>query len=477
MENVTASTPDGIAELNRLHALQRTAQRAEPTPSHRVRQARLRALRDELLKRKNALAAAVDADFSARSPHETLMCEIFVVLEAIKHLQKNLKDWMSPRERTLSWIFQPAAARVVLQPLGVVGVIAPWNYPIQLSLIPLVTALAAGNRVLIKPSEFTPRTNQVLTELLAACLPEDVAAIIPGDVKVAVAFSQLEFDHLFFTGSTSVGRHVMRAAADNLTPVTLELGGKSPAIVHERYPLSVAAESIAFGKLLNAGQTCIAPDYVLVPRNRVDAFVEAFQAHARKSYPCFMDNDNYTSIINERHHARLQALIEDAESKGARILPLEAVDASRKADHNKMVPVIVLDGTDEMELLQDEIFGPILPVIPYDTLDDALNHVNERPRPLALYYFDHDKTRIQRVLNETTSGGVTINDTMLHVAAECLPFGGVGPSGMGAYHGQEGFEAFSHKKGVFLQSRLNSASLVRPPYGRIFDAMMKIFVR
>lgn len=475
----SVSTPEsaGVAELNRLFSLQRTAERAASNPPFKVRRDRLRALQSSLMAKRTALAEAVDADFGGRSQDETLLLEIYVVLESIKHLLKHTREWMLPRQRSMSWVMQPATGRVVLQPLGVVGIIGPWNYPVQLSLIPLATAIAAGNRSLIKPSEFTPHTNQVLAELLADCLPDEVAALTPGGVDVAVAFSQQPFDHLFFTGSTSVGRHVMRAAADNLVPVTLELGGKSPAIVNEHFPLGVAAERIAFGKLINAGQTCIAPDYALVQRDQVDAFVDAFSAAAKKSYPTWLDNKDFTAIVNDRHYTRLQGLLTDAQDKGARLVPLNHASETEDPAAHKMIPTLVLDPTDDMAILQDEIFGPLLPVVPYDTLDDALAYVNDHPRPLALYYFDHDKTRVDQVLNGTTSGGATINDTVLHVAADSLPFGGVGPSGMGAYHGQEGFETFSHKKGVLLQARVNTATLARPPYGRTFRALMKALVR
>ncbi len=475
MTPVTA--PAGLAELNRLFALQRDAERASSNPPFKVRRDRLRALKSSLMANQKALAEAVDADFQGRSHDETLMLEVFVALEAIKHLLKHTREWMLPRQRPMSWVMQPATAQVVLQPLGQIGIIGPWNYPVQLVLVPVFTALAAGNRALVKPSEFTPATNQVLSELLAEAVPEDVAALSTGGVDVAVAFSQLPFDHLFFTGSTSVGRHVMRAAADNLVPVTLELGGKSPTIVHKRFPMAVAAESIAFGKFINAGQTCIAPDYALIQREQVDAFVDAFSAAARKSYPTWLDNKNYTAIVNSRHYDRLRGLRDDAAAKGARIVPLNHAEETEDPATQKMIPALVLDATEDMEILSDEIFGPLLPVIPYDTLDDALAYVNDHPRPLALYYFDHDKARIDQVLNNTTSGGVTVNDTVLHAAAESLPFGGVGPSGMGSYHGQEGFETFSHKKGVFHQARLNSASLVRPPYGKTFRTLMKVLMR
>ncbi len=471
-----ALTPTSELEhLNQTFEAQRAAYRAQPVATYGQRKERLTALHRELLERKDQLAEAVDADFGGRSRHETLLAEVFIASQSLKQLRSHLREWMQPRQRPVSLVFQPATAQVVPQPLGLVGIISPWNYPVQLALVPIATALAAGNRVLLKPSEFTPNTAQALSELLGACLPSDVAAVTPGEVEVAVAFSQLPFDHLFFTGSTSVGRHIMRAAADNLTPVTLELGGKSPAIVHPRYPIATAAERIAAGKLFNAGQTCIAPDYALVPRGRLDEFVQAFGAAAKRMYPSFVDNPDYTAIINDRHRDRLQALLTDAEAKGAQVRPLDS--SSEAAPNGKLPPSIVLGATEDMGILQDEIFGPLLPVMPYDALDDAIRYVNDHPRPLALYYFDHDQGRVDRVLAETTSGGVCVNDTLLHCAEENLPFGGVGPSGMGAYHGPEGFENLSHRKAVFQQSRINGAGLFAPPFGRLVDGALKFLLR
>jgi coniferyl-aldehyde dehydrogenase len=380
---------------------------------------------------------------------------------------------MKPARRRVGLAFQPASARVVYQPLGVVGIIVPWNYPLYLAIGPLIGALAAGNRVMLKLSESTPSTGLLLKSLLAQIFPEDQVAVVLGEADLGIAFSQLPFDHLLFTGSTSVGRQVMRAAAEHLTPVTLELGGKSPAIVSAEVPLADAAERIAFGKTLNAGQTCVAPDYVLVPKNRVDGFVEAYRSVIRRFYPQLADNPDYTSIINERHHTRLQRYLEDAQGKGARVLPLFDQGQERRMPH-----CLLLDVNDDMQVMQDEIFGPILPIVPYDDIEQALAYINARPRPLALYYFGYDKAEQHRVLRHTHSGGVCLNDTLLHVAQDDLPFGGVGPSGMGHYHGHEGFLTFSKAKGVFIKQRLNAARLIYPPYGKGLQKLIyKLFVR
>jgi coniferyl-aldehyde dehydrogenase len=362
---------------------------------------------------------------------------------------------------------------VVYQPLGVVGVIVPWNYPLYLAVGPMVGALAAGNRVMLKLSESTPATGLLLKELLARIFPEDLVCVVLGEADVGVAFSRLPFDHLLFTGSTSVGKHVMRAAAENLTPVTLELGGKSPAIVSRDVPLKDAAERIAFGKTLNAGQTCVAPDYVLVPEDRVGAFVEAYRQAVKGFYPTLADNADYTAIINERQLARLNGYVSDATSKGALLIPLFEQGQGRRMPHS-----VLLNVSDEMTVMQDEIFGPLLPIVPYRDLEQAFAYINQRPRPLALYYFGYDKREQHRVLHETHSGGVCLNDTLLHVAQDDMPFGGIGPSGMGHYHGHEGFLTFSKAKGVLIKQRFNAARLIYPPYGRSIQKLIqKLFIR
>jgi acyl-CoA reductase-like NAD-dependent aldehyde dehydrogenase len=382
---------------------------------------------------------------------------------------------MKPQKKSPSIWFRPGRARIIPQPLGVVGIIVPWNYPLFLAISPLAAALAAGNRVMLKMSEFTPRTGELLAELIARHFTADDVAVVLGDAAVGADFARLPFDHLLFTGSTKVGHDIMRMAADNLTPVTLELGGKSPVIVGPDYPLEKAAERIMVGKLLNAGQTCIAPDYVLLPAGREQEFVDAARTVVARCFPAMATTPDYTSIINERHYQRLQGYVSDAQERGARIEPLSM--AAADATQRKLPPLALLDVNDDMRVMQDEIFGPLLPVLPYADLDAAISYVNRHPRPLALYYFGHDGAARDRVLNETVAGGVTVNDTILHIAQEELPFGGVGPSGMGQYHGIEGFRTFSKQKAVFYQSGLNGMALFNPPYGALFERLTKFLIR
>ncbi len=462
-----------IEALEPLLAAQRAAYRANPMPSAEQRRAWLKALRELILGENQALIKAVSRDFSNRAAEETLLAEIMPSLHGIDYASKRLGKWMKPSRRSVGLAFQPAAAKVVYQPLGVVGVIVPWNYPLYLAFGPLIGALAAGNRVMIKMSESTPATSQLVKELLARIFPEDMVAVVLGEAEVGQAFSRLPFDHLLFTGATSIGKHVMRAAAENLVPVTLELGGKSPAIVSADVPLADAAERIAFGKTMNAGQTCVAPDYVLVPQDRLEGFVAAYRAAVQRFYPKLENNPDYTAIINERQLGRLKGYIADAEAKGAQLVPLFPGDQGRRLAHS-----LVLNVSDEMKLMQEEIFGPLLPIVPYQHLDEAFAYINDRPRPLALYYFGYDKGEQQRVLHETHSGGVCLNDTLLHVAQDDMPFGGVGPSGMGHYHGHEGFLTFSKAKGVLIKQRFNAARLIYPPYGTAIQKLIqKLFIR
>ena len=462
-----------IEALEPLLAAQRAAYRANPMPSAEQRRAWLKALRELILGEKQALIEAVSRDFSNRAAEETLLAEIMPSLHGIDYASKRLGKWMKPSRRSVSLAFQPAAAKVVYQPLGVVGVIVPWNYPLYLAFGPLIGALAAGNRVMIKMSESTPATSQLVKELLARIFPEDMVAVVLGEAEVGQAFSRLPFDHLLFTGATSIGKHVMRAAAENLVPVTLELGGKSPAIVSADVPLADAAERIAFGKTMNAGQTCVAPDYVLVPQDRLEGFVAAYRTAVQRFYPKLENNPDYTAIINERQLGRLKGYIADAEAKGAQLVQLFPGDQGRRLAHS-----LVLNVSDEMKLMQEEIFGPLLPIVPYQRLDEAFAYINDRPRPLALYYFGYDKGEQQRVLHETHSGGVCLNDTLLHVAQDDMPFGGVGPSGMGHYHGHEGFLTFSKAKGVLIKQRFNAARLIYPPYGTAIQKLIqKLFIR
>ncbi|UST58626.1 coniferyl aldehyde dehydrogenase [Pseudomonas moraviensis] len=459
--------------LDRQFQAQRAAYAANPMPPAAQRQQWLKALRDLLNAERQALIEAISADFSHRSADETLLAELMPSLHGIHYASRHLKKWMKPSRRKVGMAFQPASAKVVYQPLGVVGVIVPWNYPLYLAVGPMVGALAAGNRVMLKLSESTPATGLLLKQLLARIFPEDLVCVVLGEADVGMAFSRLPFDHLLFTGSTSVGKHVMRAAAENLTPVTLELGGKSPAIVSRDVPLKDAAERIAFGKTLNAGQTCVAPDYVLVPEDRLGAFVEAYRQAVKGFYPTLADNADYTAIINERQLARLNAYISDATSKGALLIPLFEQGQGRRMPHS-----VLLNVSDEMSVMQDEIFGPLLPIVPYRDLEQAFAYINQRPRPLALYYFGYDKREQHRVLHETHSGGVCLNDTLLHVAQDDMPFGGIGPSGMGHYHGHEGFLTFSKAKGVLIKQRFNAARLIYPPYGTSIQKLIqKLFIR
>jgi coniferyl-aldehyde dehydrogenase len=462
-----------LDQLQSLFDTQRRAYAANPMPPAAQRQQWLKALRDLLSDERQALINAISQDFSHRSADETLFAELMPSLHGIHYASKHLKGWMKPSRRAVGIAFQPASAKVIYQPLGVVGVIVPWNYPLYLAIGPLVGALAAGNRVMLKLSESTPATGELLKALLAKIFPEDLVCVVLGEAEVGMAFSKLPFDHLLFTGATSIGKHVMRAAAEHLTPVTLELGGKSPAIVSADVPLKDAAERIAFGKALNAGQTCVAPDYVLVPEDRVDAFVEAYTQAVHGFFPTLADNPDYTAIINERQLARLNAYVKDATDKGATLIPLYDQGQARRMAHS-----LLLNVSDDMTVMQDEIFGPVLPIVPYRGIDQAFAYINQRPRPLALYYFGYNKGEQDRVLHETHSGGVCLNDTLLHVAQDDMPFGGIGPSGMGHYHGHEGFLTFSKAKGVLVKQRLNAAKLIYPPYGKSIQKLIqKLFVR
>jgi coniferyl-aldehyde dehydrogenase len=471
----TEAAAPTAASLEAQLARMKEAQRRSGAPSYDDRLRSLERLERAVITRKNAIADAISRDFGNRSRHESLVAEVFLVIGAIKHAKANLKDWMDPQERETGFAFLPARIELLSQPLGVVGIISPWNYPVQLALSPLVGVLAAGNRAILKPSELVPETSALLHDLIADTFAPDHVTVVTGGPDVGEAFSRLPFDHLVFTGSTRVGKVVMRAAAENLVPVTLELGGKSPAIVAKDFSIASAAERIMAGKLFNAGQTCIAPDYVLVPEDKRDAFVEACKAAACRMYPTLAKNPDYTAIVNEKHLARLQGYVSDARERGAKVVECNATGESLDGTH-KMVPTLITDASDESVVMQEEIFGPVLPIHGYKSLDEAIGYVNDHPRPLALYLFSHDRATTDRVLGETISGGVTVNETMLHVAQEDLPFGGVGPSGMGHYHAREGFENFSKRKPVFRQARINTTGLLRPPYGKTVNALLKFLV-
>ncbi|WP_087658017.1 coniferyl aldehyde dehydrogenase [Caballeronia terrestris] len=457
--------------------VQRAACLASPPPDLALRLDRLARLERMTEREAPRLIEAIREDFGHRSTHETRLIDFEMILSAIRHARKHLRGWMKTRRAPTSLSFRPGCNVLMRQPLGVVGVIAPWNYPYQLSMGPVVPALAAGNRVMVKLSEFTPRFAQAMREAAPRYFQADEFAIVTGGVEAAEAFSQLPFDHLVFTGSTAVGRRVALAAAANLTPVTLELGGKSPAIIDPSADLDAAAASLVYGKLLNAGQTCIAPDYALVPAGLRDAFAKALIAAAQRLFPAAASNPDYTSIINERQYRRLTGLIGDARKQGALCVPLGEAGKDAKAPLGgwRLPPTLMLDVKPDMAVMREEIFGPILPVLTYGgDVGEAITFVAARDRPLALYWYGRDTANRDRVLSETVSGGVTVNDCLWHFGQESQPFGGVGASGIGAYHGEWGFRALSKEKPVFLQSRINGMRFMYPPYGARFEQMLKL---
>ena len=473
-------------DLRALFDAQYHASRAHVAVPLVVKRERLLRMRKLLDEHGGTLAAAVEADFGVRSPRLTEVADMFVLHTLIAHTLKHLARWMRPQKVRTPLYLLPASARIERQPLGVVGVISPWNYPVQLALAPAITALAAGNRVMIKPSELTPHTSAQLERLLAQFFTPDEVCVVQGDAAVASAFAALPFDHLVFTGSTAVGRKVAQAAAVNLTPTTLELGGKSPCILDADCRLEDAALKIAHGKLLNAGQTCIAPDYVLLPRGSEGAFADAYRAAVAKLFPRIAGNKDYASIISPRHLARLRTMLQQAQTQGAEVLSMDPAPDKPVAPgaatldgatHRQMAPVLVLGATSEMQLMQEEIFGPILPVVSYDRLDDAIAHINAGPRPLALYWFGNSDAVRDDVLARTVSGGVSVNDTLMHIAHDNLPFGGVGDSGWGAYHGEPGYLRFCHQKSVLIQSRWSLGALFYPPYGARLDSTLKLLRR
>ena len=468
----------GVDDLRSVLDEQRAAFERLGPPSPTVRRAALRKLELMVTGNRVPLTEALKEDFGSRSATETEIAEVVGSVHSLRYARRHLPRWAMPRLRGTSIWFLPGTNRVVAQPKGVVGIISPWNYPVHLTLAPLAAAVAAGNRVMVKMSELTPSTAALLARLVAEQFPRDEIFVTGGEVEVARRFSALPFDHLLFTGSTAVGRDVMRAAAENLTPVTLELGGKSPAVVDEGYPIEWAAQRITWGKLFNAGQTCVAPDYVLVPAGSEQRFAEAALAAARRLQPEPAADAEVTAIVSDHHYERVRALVDDARAKGATVTAAaepETLAAQRK------FPFTVVTGVDDgMRLAQEEIFGPVLPVIGYPALDAAVDYVNARPRPLALYVFSKEASARRRILSGTTSGGVTVNDTLLHYLQDASPFGGVGPSGMGAYHGREGFDTFSHHKAVFTQrgvAGLTGTQMLYPPYGRLSRALLRLMRR
>lgn len=415
------------------------------------------------------LSEAMAADFGHRSLDQSKLTDIDGGIGPLKHAKKHLRHWMKPEKRKVMFplgIFG-ARGRIEYQPLGVVGCISPWNFPVQLTFSPLGGIFGAGNRTMIKPSEFTAQTSELMKELFAEAFDEEEVAVFTGGPDVGGAFSRLPFDHLLFTGATSIAKHVMKAAAENLVPVTLELGGKSPVVIGRSADMQLAATNIMAGKTMNAGQICLAPDYVFLPEESRDEFVDAARESVANMYANIKDNPDYTSIVNERHYDRLNSYLDDAREKGANVVEINPADEDfSQQEHHRIPPTIVLDPTDEMKVMQDEIFGPILPVKQYKDLDESIDYINDHDRPLGLYYFGQNAAEENKVLTRTTSGGVTVNDVIMHVAQEDLPFGGIGPSGMGSYHGIDGFRNFSHAKAIYSQSKTVSklAAAMRPPY-------------
>jgi len=462
---------------------QKAAQLRDGAPSVETRVDRLDRCVRLLIDYRGRIEEALNADFGARSREATAFTDVAASIGPLKHARANLQRWMRPERRPTSppllGLFG-AKCEVRCQPKGVVGVISPWNFPVNLTFAPLAGVLAAGNRAMIKPSEYTPATSALLAEMFGKAFSEEEITVVTGGPEVGEAFARLAFDHLVFTGATAVARHVMRAAADNLTPLTLELGGKSPVIIGRSADLPTAAARIMNGKTLNAGQICLAPDYVLAPGEKLDDFVGAARASVHRMFPTLRDNPDYTAIVAQRHYDRIMGYLDDARSKGARIVELkpEGEDLTQQ-EHRKIAPTLVLDPTDDMKIMQEEIFGPVLPVKTYANVTDAIAYVNAHPRPLGLYYFGDDPAEREAVLASTTSGGVTVNDVVFHVAQEDLPFGGVGPSGMGAYHGRDGFLEFSHRRAIYTQLKRDIGPLValRPPYGEGIRKMLQSQIR
>ncbi|HEU4624079.1 MAG TPA: coniferyl aldehyde dehydrogenase [Steroidobacteraceae bacterium] len=457
-------------DLVRLLDLQRAAQLAQGEPPARVRIDRIDRCIDLLVAHRNELCEAVACDFGQRPAAITRSMDILPSVLALKHARRNLRRWMRPERRGLQFPLRlpGTRARIMYQPLGVVGIISPWNFPIGLCFDPLASVLAAGNRCLIKPSELTPQTSALMQRLVAASFDAAEVAVVTGGRDVGERFAALPFDHLLFTGSPAVGRRVMAAAAERLVPVTLELGGKCPVVVGRSADLTAVVDRVLTGKLANAGQVCLAPDHVYLPREWLEDFVGRARAWVARAYPGLPDNGDYTSIVNARHYERLEALVADAINKGAHVVPVAGAGDSCSRQRRLFAPQLVLNASDDMRIMREEIFGPLLPVLAYDRLDEAIAGINTRPRPLALYYFGKDIREQRHVLTHTLSGGVTVNDVAMHYLAEELPFGGVGESGMGAYHGEHGFRRFSHARSVLEQSRFDLAGLAgsRPPYGK-----------
>jgi len=474
--NVAQQTPQNAQSLQALLSLQKKDFIDSTKWTLQQRTTLLKQLKMGLLSQQQALVDALESDYGQRPAQDSLIADILPCVMNINYTIKRLKKWMKPSRRHAGLLLSPATVRVEYHPLGVVGIMVPWNFPVMLSIGPLITAIAAGNRAMLKLSEFTPHTNKVLISLLNGIFDQTQVAVVEGEADVAAQFSALAFDHLIFTGSTTVGRHVMRAAAENLTPVTLELGGKSPVVIAPDMPIDSAVERLIYGKCLNAGQICVAPDYILCPAEKVDEFINEYKLQFSKMYDSNSDRKDYANIINNSQHRRLLSWLSDAKEKGATVIA--ANDQPIDQSSRNMATQLVINTTDDMLIMQQEIFGPILPIVSYEKIEQAISYINDRPHPLALYIMSFDKASQRQLLDNTRSGGVCINDTIMHVAADDAPFGGIGPSGMGHYHGHEGFKTFSKAKTVLARGRINTGKLVHPPYDTFIQRLMlKIFLR
>jgi len=466
---------DMLAVLER----QRTAFTAARPEALSVRHDRLERCATLLKEHGEAFAKAMSADFGHRSHEQSMLTDIMPSVSIVRYSQKRMKHWSRPEKRHVNFPLNLLGARaeVRYEPKGVIGIVAPWNFPVGLTMAPLAQAFAAGNRAMLKPSEFTERTSELMQELFPRYFAEEEVAVVTGGPETGQAFCGLPFDHLLFTGATPIGRHVLHAAADHLVPVTLELGGKSPTIFGRSADIQRSAERVALGKMMNAGQICLAPDYLMVPEELEDRAIAAVAAGVSSMYPTLLANDDYTSVINRRHRDRLAGLVEDAREKGAEAIVVNpGGEDFAGTNGNKMPLTILRNVNDDMRVMQEEIFGPVLPVKTYRAIDEVIDYVNAHDRPLGLYYFGQDKAEAEKVLTRTISGGVTVNDVIFHVSADDLPFGGIGPSGMGSYHGVEGFRTFSHARAVYRQPKVDLAKLagLRPPYGAATQRTLKM---
>lgn len=473
------STPHNL-DAQRLHdvlALQKYAYQRYPLPTAKERIDRLARLKRVLVKYQDQFAEAINEDYGNRSMGETKIGELLTCLEHIKYYSKNLSGWMKPSKRHVGIIHQPAKAWVQYQPLGVVGIIAPWNYPLLLSVGPLICALAAGNHAMIKISSASMHFGRVLENAIAEAFPQELVAVITGGGAISDTFSHLAFDKMIFTGSTNVGKTVMAAAAENLVPVILELGGKSPVLVHPSSDMADVAERIAVGKLWNAGQTCVAPDYMFLPKGKTAEFLNHYEQYIKQMYPSLRDNQDYTSIINDKQYNRLQGYLDNAREQGAQLIEINPQNELLD-DVRKVAPTLLTGVTTEMRIMKEEIFGPLLPIMEYEQIDDVIEFINSRPRPLALYYFDFDQARADYVAQRTHSGHFGQNMVLTHVAQDDLPFGGVGASGMGKYHGPEGFFSLSHERSVMSNPKLYSLKYILPPFNKpIHRLISKMLLR